>query len=930
MRILYTVAILFVSLYGLSQNSLRLRVVDGTDSTHLELVSAKILTTEANTVVLQESLSNEKGEVIFPSVATGKYTLQLSYIGYETYIEVFKMPNKALDLGVVKLFISSILTEEVKVTAKQVRVEMKGDTVQFNADAYKVNPDANAEDLIRKMPGIEVENGAVKAQGENVRRVLIDGKEFFGNDPSLALKNLPAEIISKIEVFDRQSDQSQFSGFEDGNSEKTINIVTRNSKSNGEFGKAYLGYGLENRYTTGGNINYFSGDKRLSIIGLSNNVNQQNFASEDLLGALGSSNSSRRGGGGSRGGTGRRPGSSSSADPSNFLVNNQGGISSTNAIGLNFIDKWGEKVEISSSYFFNQTGSISIDTLERISFIDANTQQFYDESGQVNTDNFNHRINNRFEFKMNEKNTLVFTPNLSFQGNNKTESFDGITELSTNALLNSLVSNYSTKGWSYNLRANLSYRHRFAKRGRTFSVGVGANTRTNETEGELESENQTFIPRPRRNIIDQINKNQTISNGYTIQLDFSEPVGIYGQLRLSYKGNFNQNEADRRTFDFNEKTKAYDSLNSFLSNSFLNSYTTHATGVSYRYSQRQKLSFSINLDLQHASLKSDQVFPENLIVNRSFTNFLPFAYLSYRFSPTKSLRLFYRSSTNAPSITQLQNVVNNSNPLQLRAGNPSLEQEFSNVFTLRYNSTNTKKASSLFAYLNGSLTTNNISNGLFTALSDTLFREVRLAKGSQLTLPINYGTSYNISSFLTYGFPFALIKSNINLNSGISYNQTPTLLNGNENIAYNLALKSGMVVGSNISENVDFTISYNGAYNIIHNTLSYEQSNFYSQNVSLKLNILSQKGLFFNTEGINTLFSGLDEFDQQFTLLNMSIGQKFFKNQQGEIKFTAFDLLNQNTSVNRQVTEAYIEDSRSLVLNRYYLLTFTYSIRNFR
>ncbi|MDP5139877.1 MAG: outer membrane beta-barrel family protein, partial [Spirosomaceae bacterium] len=769
----------------------------------------------------------------------------------------------------------------------------------------------------------------VKAQGENVRRVLIDGKEFFGNDPSMALKNLPAEIISKIEVFDRQSDQSQFSGFDDGNTEKTINIITRSGKSNGEFGKLYAGYGLDDQYIAGGSMNYFKGDTRLSIIGLSNNINQQNFASDDLLGVLGTSSGGGRGGRG--GGRGGRGGGSTGGNPNDFLVNGQGGITTTNALGFNYIDKWGKKIEVSASYFFNQMSNIAIDTLERTTFIDETNRQFYNEFGNSSNTNYNHRINSRIEYKINERNEIVFTPNISFQTNNSTSLFSGLTNSSADEILNTISSSQQSNGNSYNLRANLTYRHRFEKRGRTLSIGVGANTQTNTADGSLLSENETFSPRPVFTLIDQINSSEVANNGYSVRADYTEPLSERSQLRFSYSGNFNINESDRKTFDKSVESNIYNILNPVLSNSFLNDYNTHTGGVSYRYSERGKLSFSANLDLQQANLNSNQTFPNELKINRSFTNILPFASLRYTISPTKNLRIFYRTSTNAPSITQLQNVVDNSNPLQLSAGNPDLEQEFSQLFTFRYNSTNTEKATSFFAYVNAGLTNNNISNGVFTAVRDTTFRDVTLARGSQLTLPINYGQAWNISSFMTYGFPLAAIKSNINFNVGLNYTQTPTLVNSNENISDNLGFKTGLVVGSNISQNVDFTVSYNGGYNIINNSLTPElNNNYYSQNVSLKLNLLSPKGFFFNTEGINTLFSGLGDFDQNFTLLNLSIGQKFLKNQQGELKLTAFDILNQNTSINRLVTEAYIEDSRSLVLNRYYMLTFTYNIRNFR
>jgi hypothetical protein len=924
MRLLLITTFTFIAFLSNAQYSISAKVVDSSDRADVALAGVT-LTSTTDSKKQYSGFTTVDGDLQLAEVLPGKYALQVTSIGYEILKKEVVVKNKDLNLGALLMTVSSIMTDEVEVKAKQIRVQMKGDTTQFNADAYRVNPDATAEDLIRKMPGVEVVNGTVKAQGENVKRVLIDGKEFFGNDPSLALKNLPAEIIQKIEVFDRQSDQSQFSGFDDGNTEKTLNIVTRSGKSNGEFGKVYAGYGLEDQYLAGGSMNYFKGDTRLSIIGLSNNVNQQNFASDDLLGVLGASGGS---GGRRRGGRG---GGSTSGNPNDFLVNGQGGITSTNALGLNYIDKWGEKVEISASYFFNQMSNVSVDTLERVTFIDETNRQFYNESGNGSNTNYNHRISSRIEYNINKRNAIIFTPNISFQSNQKSDFFTGQTDLSTGEMLNTIFSNQRSTGSSYNLRANLTYRYRFEKRGRTFSVGVGANTKTSTGEGELLSENETFSPRPRFTEIDQINESEVVNDAYSVRVDYSEPLGENSQLRFGYEGKFNINESDRKAFDKDVESSAYDSLNPILSNSFLNDYNTNAGSVSYRYSQRRKLTLSVSLDLQQADLNSNQTFPNELKISRTFINLLPSAFFRYQISPTKNLRAFYRSSTNAPSITQLQNVVDNSNPLQLRAGNPDLNQEFSQFFTTRYNSINTEKATSFFAYLTAGLTNNNISNGVFTATKDTLFRDVPLVRGSQLTLPINYGTAWNIRSFTTYGFPLAFIKSNINFNFGVDYSQTPTLLNGNENISDNFGLKTGLVVGSNISQYVDFTVSYNGGYNIINNSLTPQlNNNYYSQNVGLKLNLLSPKGFFFNTEGINTLYSGLNDFDQNFTLLNVSVGQKFLKSQQGELKFTAFDILNQNTNVNRLVTEAYIEDSRSLVLNRYFMMSFTYNIRNFR
>ncbi|CAN0481023.1 unnamed protein product, partial [Laminaria digitata] len=324
------------------------------------------LINRADTTLQFGGVTNEKGlfRIVVPE--NGAYAAAFSFIGFETQYQPLDVKDQYTFIGTVLLEPAVVDLDQIVVEDMQQRVVLRGDTTEYNADAFKVNPDANAADLIAKMPGILVEDGEVQAQGENVGRVLVDGREFFGTDPNAALQNMPAEIIEKIQVFDRMSDQAQFTGFDDGNSEKTINIVTRSGMSNGQFGKLYGGYGSETRYISGGNLNIFDGDRRISIIGLSNNVNQQNFTTEDLLGVVG--NTRQRGGGGFGGGggfrrggvgggggrprgggggglAGGRQGGALRSDPGNFLVGNQGGINQTSAIGVNYSDSWGENLE---------------------------------------------------------------------------------------------------------------------------------------------------------------------------------------------------------------------------------------------------------------------------------------------------------------------------------------------------------------------------------------------------------------------------------------------------------------------------------------------------------------------------------------------------------------------------------------------------------
>ncbi|MEX0882726.1 MAG: carboxypeptidase-like regulatory domain-containing protein, partial [Cyclobacteriaceae bacterium] len=324
------------------------------------------------------------------------FKLEITYVGFEKVTREFSR-GMPLDLGVISLSEDSNLLGEVVIEGENSVGEMKGDTAVFNASAFKTKENAMAEDLIGKLPGITIENGQVQAQGEQVQKVLVDGREFFGNDPSIALRNLPADAISSVEVLDQRSDQSRLTGFDDGNYAKTINIITKGNMRNSYFGRVYGGYGTGDAYSLGGNINFFNGNRRISLIGLFNNVNQQNFSSDDLLGVSGGLGGGGRRGGGRRGGGG-----------GNFGVAQNNGIVTTNSLGLNYSDKWGEKINFTGSYFFNSTDNNVLERTNRETVVNEEQRLIYQEDQISTVTNNNHRMNGRMEFDINEKNALIF------------------------------------------------------------------------------------------------------------------------------------------------------------------------------------------------------------------------------------------------------------------------------------------------------------------------------------------------------------------------------------------------------------------------------------------------------------------------------------------------------------------------------------------
>ncbi|MEY4539820.1 MAG: hypothetical protein RLZZ306_1577, partial [Bacteroidota bacterium] len=388
-----------------------------------------------------------EGKFRFNEILTGNYSLRVSFLRYEEYRQNLNVGDSTLTIPTIFLVESSKELNEVKVIGQVAATIQKVDTLQFNAKAFKVNPDAMASEMLEKLPGAMMENGKLQIQGDEVKQVMIDGKLFFGKDATAALKNIPSEVIDKIQVFDQLSEQSQLSGLDDGNTTKTVNITTRPDMRNGVFGRNTLGFGTNDAYKFNSSINRFKGSSRFTILLQSNDVNEQNFSSEDLLGVASGSAQTRRGGGGNRGGGG----GGGNDNSGNFLVNNQPGYNTTNALGLNYSNEWGKNLKLQGSYFLNQANNSTLENTFQ-QYIQTNTTgQTYNETSNSSTKSLNHRAYFRLEYKIDEKNSLIITPNLSIQNTDVNSSYDGVTNLKSVKL-----NDVSNKSISTNQAINFS------------------------------------------------------------------------------------------------------------------------------------------------------------------------------------------------------------------------------------------------------------------------------------------------------------------------------------------------------------------------------------------------------------------------------------------------------------------------------------------
>lgn len=871
------------------------------------------------------AVTDANGAFVFPRVMEGmQMDLIISFVGYSTYKERITLNNLAEE-KVYQIDPSVEQLGEIKITAIQTRVEMKGDTAQYNAAAFKVNQDANAQDLLTKLPGVVTTNGQLQAQGEQVKRVLVDGQEFFGQDPTLALKSLPADVVSQIQIFDRQSDQSQFTGFNDGNTEKTINIITRNGGINGVFGRLYSAYGSEERYQAGGNVNYFKGNERISLIGLSNNINQQNFSSEDLIGVAAAGRSG--GGGGFRGRSG-----GSGANPNDFMLGQSSGINSTSSIGMNYSNNWNEVFKLNGSYFFNMAENNTNQLTAREFLLQNGENQFYDESSISKSDSYNHRVNLRGEYTIDKYNSIIFTPRFSYQDNSSNSSLLGDTKLATAQQINQLQNTNKNNADAISFNNSILWRHRFETPMRTLSLDFRTTINTQNGDAGLYSSNRTFAPRDTSRITDQLSETESNSYTYGLSSNFTEPLSKEMQLMFSYNPQISLSKSDQFTNFPNGVNGDYTMLQPELSSSFDNVTTTQKGGTGLRWNMNPKANLMLNLEAQWVSLTGEQTYPSSFDTDKSFFNLLPFFMFSYNFERTSTLRVFYRTNTQVPSISQLQPVINNTNPMFLSSGNRDLEQQYNQSLFVRYNKANSQSGTSLFLFANASFSNSYLGNTSVVASRDTVLANgVALTPGSQFSQPKNLEGYTNIRSFATFSVPSTWLKSTLNMNAGFSYSKTPSVINSVKNSTDSYSTSAGLVVASNVSKNVDFTLNYNANYvtatNDIQPTLN---TNYYNGLAGGKIQLLFWESLVIASDINYSHYIGLgDGFNQNFTLWNASIGYKFLKNKQAELKFSFFDILKANQSVSRSVTDTYIEDVRTTIIRQYALVTFTYNLRSF-
>jgi len=964
MRIIFSLkplsltAVLFLLLIHTATNAhaqgrkLTGRVVDSTDSSPLMGVNVSFRRPEDPNSSVQGTTTDRDGRFELNISGRQNIEIRVSFVGYRPIIRGVSQAQwtgPELSLGDLRLPRQIGQLSEISVNEWATPVEQKGDTTDIRADSYKVAENSDAEQLVRKMPGITVENGQIQAQGEQVKRVMLDGQEFMGNDATAALRSLPADVVERIQLIDRMSDRAQFTGINDGNTEKTLNIITKTGLDNSKFGKMYAGIGTGSganessaRYMSGYSVNLFKGKKRVTLLGLANNINQQNFSSQDLSSLSEPDPMPWRTmiGNAMPGGFGRGMMGGGGGAAANFQSGQQGGISETRSFGVNYSDSWDKKGKMSASYFFSDGLNNQDTRLDRNFFVQDGIQQQYQEVGGNNSATLSHRLAMRIEFNPDTSNSIVISPRFNASRRRYTQDFAGLNfgsgalGLSADSISRTVVDQRDT---SYNLGLNgeLVWRYKFPVRGRTFSMTINGDVSQQNAHRGFQSDNRIWlISGYSDSLIDRITDIGSSQNRVDLDLAYTEPVGKNGLIEMSYAPRITESENAQWADGKDAALGVYSIRDSVLSNAFENKIVVQGGTLRYRYNI-ERFEWTFGARYQMADMRSQQSYPINQDIPVAFYNWLPSAMIRYNITKTANLRFFYRTNAQFPSLSQLQNLVDVSNPLQLRKGNPDLRQTVSHTIGGRIREAKPSQGVSYFLFAMLNVFNDQIVNSTTLALADTTLLSngspIVLGRGAQLIQPINRDGGRNFRIFLNYSRPVKSLKSNLNINAGTTSGITPSLVNGLENRALNTNYNSGLSLNSNISKELDFSVGYTLNYNRVRYSLQPNQnSDFFTHSGSFRFNYIAVPALILSSDLMVNAFSGLGaDFNQQIWLWNVGAGYRFMKDKRGELRWSVFDLLGQNNSISRNATETYVEDIETRLLQRFHMLTFTYNLRHF-
>ena len=899
------------------------RVLDEKDNSPLVQCTVKVFNAVDSAYIAGTS-TGENGEFNISGIHPGRYNVQFTYLGYATRNRSARITprHRTADVGVISMKEDGILLKETTVLGAKTEIVVKEDTVEYNADAYRTQPNAVVEDLLKKLPGVEVDNdGKITTHGKEIKKILVDGREFFADDPKMASRNFPVDMVDKLQIVDRSSDLARLTGVDDGEDETVINLSVKKGMNNGWFGNIEGGYGTDDRYMVNGIVNHFQNGNQFTIIANANNTN--NTGASDF----GGKNFRRYGG------------------------NN--GINTSQTVGVNFNVGKEEIIRFGGDVMYSHNDKDVISKLDR-EYIFTDSTSYFNKNSAARDKGHDLRAEFRLQWNIDEYNTFEFRPSFTLNTNNSLSLDSSLTKAGDidRTLVTKSRNAGNSDGTSIQAGGDLIFNHKFAsKEGRSFSVRMKYNFGNVQEDESAYSRNIYYLLED-EDETDQIIDNHQWNNGVNGRITWLEPIGDVKRgnfIEASYNVNYRWNNADKLVYDRNTpggeaarrnmsllRDAGYDDmmvynglmlyntgfddiLNENLSNRFRNDFFEQQLRVGYK---KKHKDYNLNVGLSFVPTMSKS---ENLITNaksipeRWVWNVAPYLKFKYKFSKTRSMRLNYRGRSSQPSMSQLQPVADTSNPMRVVIGNPNLKPEFNHTLRFRFQDFNRAQQRSIMLSVRAQYAQNSIISATRynaeTGGQTTTFRNVNgiwnVMAMNLISLPFkNKHWQFSNHFFARFGVTKGYINGDYNRNNAFNVSEVPMITYRNDILEVQLNPRYSLQTSVNTVK------SQNSAVHIYGGRASVNCNLPFGLNIGTDMNYSDRSGY---AEGFNV----------ESWLWNATVSYQFLKNRAATIAVKAYDLLQQKKNLQRSITAGYIQDQEYNNLTRYFMVTFSYKFNSF-
>lgn len=936
-----SVLALLVSLSVTAQVSRQVtgRLVDSSGAA-LPRANVKLYTPGARDTM--RAITNTNGAFLFKGVPSPRFAIVASNIGFTAAEKSFSFAATLEDIRLDAIVMLPSVTTLQEVVVSTPPIVIKEDTVEYKIDSSMVKPNSMVEDLLKKLPGIEVDkSGNITAQGKSVTRVKVNGKDFFGGDPKAATRELPADIVDKVQIIDDYGDLANISGIKDGEPEKVLNIQIKKERNKGVFGRATGGYGTSDRYQATLNTNIFNGNRQFSVTGNLNNSNASVFnqggggggmdlnaggVGRAMVAVVGSGGGGGMGGGGfggggnGGGGMGGGGGNGGGGFGGGGGGGGNDGISVTRSLGTNYRHDFDAgKGSFYGSYSYTNR---STDVLRQVTQqnVFATGSFTNNQNTATNTLSGNHRAFLNFEYNIDSFNYVKISPSLTY-GKTESRSTSVFDFADAKGLPTSKGNNADTSsGTTPNLSVNAVWNMKFRKRGRNLATNINIGTSGNDSESEkLNFTRNLNLPVPLETTLRQLIQQDNFSRNYGARMTFSEPLRPDRFLDLSYAYNRSLTHNDREAYVYQPSGLLL--LNPQLSNAFENTFINQRLGASIR-TVKKKYNYSLGVNFQPVLLNGYSITKDSSYTPQRRLNAFPVARMAYNFTRTKTLNFNYNGSARQPGFNQLQPVLDNSNPQYQTKGNPFLRPEMNHNMSLFFNNFNFTSGRVLFIGSNLSLTQDKIVNNT-----------IRLGRsGSQLTIPENVDGFYNATGFYNFSKPFQNRRYVLSFNGMVNYNHNVNLIDSARNIGRNTLASQGFRFEFNYNDWLEWDAGARYSINTARYSLPGQNNlDFSSWTLTSNARIDLKGGWILRYDLEYMLNYGLSAaVNRNVALLNASLEKTMFKKKNGFLRFSGYDIFKQATNISRSVNGSSITDTRTNRLTQYFMVTFTYRMNRFQ